>query len=108
MKATNLGDFEELVLMTVCILTDESYAVKIKEDLEERMNKKVNISAVHTALYRMEDKGFLKSSLKGSSNIRGGRRKRYFSPTSAGTAALKQLQELRNSMYQNIPSFSNA
>lgn len=107
MKATNLGDFEELVLMSVCILTEEAYAVSIKNDLEQRLNKKINISAVHTSLYRLEDKGFLKSELTGATNERGGRRKRFFMPTTAGKSALENLKNIRQNMYQLIPMLAN-
>lgn len=108
MKATSLGDFEELVLMSVCILDVQAYAVGIKIDLEERLKKGINISAIHTALYRLEDKGFLTSKMEGATTERGGRRKRYFMPTSAGEEALARLKALRYSMYQQIPGLSNA
>ncbi|MEQ8244438.1 helix-turn-helix transcriptional regulator [Fulvivirga sp.] len=108
MKATSLGDFEELVLMSVCILDVEAYAVSIKMDLEERLKKSINISAIHTALYRLEDKNFLTSKMEGATAERGGRRKRYFMPTSAGEEALARLKALRYSMYQQIPRLSNA
>ena len=108
MKATSLGDFEELVLMSVCILDAQAYAVSIKMDLEERLQKTINISAIHTALYRLEDKGFLTSKMEGATAERGGRRKRYFMPTSEGEKALARLKALRNTMYQLIPSLTNA
>ncbi|MTI40750.1 PadR family transcriptional regulator [Fulvivirga lutimaris] len=108
MKATSLGDFEELVLMSVCILNEQAYAVSIKLDLEERLKKGINISAIHTALYRLEDKGFLTSKMEGATAERGGRRKRYFLPTSEGQRALARLKSLRYSMYQLIPDLSNA
>jgi PadR family transcriptional regulator PadR len=108
MKATSLGDFEELVLMSVCILDVEAYAVGIKMDLEKRLKKGINISAIHTALYRLEDKGFLTSKMEGATAERGGRRKRYFMPTSTGEEALARLKALRYSMYQQIPGLSNA
>lgn len=108
MKATSLGDFEELVLMSVCILDVQAYAVGIKMDLEERLKKSINISAIHTALYRLEDKNFLTSKMEGATAERGGRRKRYFMPTSAGEEALARLKALRYSMYEQIPGLSNA
>lgn len=107
MKATSLGDFEELILMSVCILGAEAYAVSVKLDLEERLQKSINISAIHTALYRLEDKGFLKSKMEGATSERGGRRKRYFMATPAGEEALSRLKSLRQSMYQLIPVLAN-
>lgn len=107
MKATELGDFEELVLMTICVIGTEAYAVNVMTDLENRLGKKINISAVHTALYRLEDKGFLKSELGGVTKERGGRRKRFFLPTATGKSALAKLKLIRERMYQLIPELSN-
>ena len=35
MKKTKLGEFEELVLMTVVVLQEEAYGVEIKESLKK-------------------------------------------------------------------------
>lgn len=107
MKATDLGDFEELVLMTICVIGTEAYAVIVMSELEDRLGKKINISAIHTALYRLEDKGFLKSEFGGVTNERGGRRKRFFIPTATGKSALEKLKVIRESMYHLIPDLSN-
>lgn len=107
MKATELGDFEELVLMSICVIGSQAYAVSVKADLEERLRKKINISAVHTALYRLEDKGFLNSEIGGATKERGGRRKRIFAPTAAGKSAIQRLKLVREEMYRLIPGISN-
>ena len=65
MKEQSLGEFEELVLLMVAALHDEAYGVTILENLEEKQNKKVNISAIHVTLKRLEDKGFVISRYGG-------------------------------------------
>jgi DNA-binding PadR family transcriptional regulator len=65
----------------VAALHDEAYGVAILESLEEKIKKSLNISAVHVALKRMEDKGFVKSRFGGITEERGGRRKKYYSIT---------------------------
>ena len=107
MKATSLGDFEELILMTVLIAGDEAYAVSVKRDLEARLSRKINISAIHTALYRLEEKGFLSSYMGGATSARGGRRRRFFRGTPEGIKALEYLKGLREDMYKLIPSLSH-
>ena len=57
MKDTNLGAFEELVLLAVGSLTDKAYGVAIKEALEKQTGRAPSIGALHSALYRLEDKG---------------------------------------------------
>ncbi|HTE30955.1 MAG TPA: hypothetical protein VK666_11325, partial [Chryseolinea sp.] len=73
-----LGEFEELVLTMVGILKDEAYGNAIVNEIRERIGRDSNLSAVHVTLYRLEDKGLIKSQMGGSTNARGGRRKRIF------------------------------
>ena len=101
-----LGEFEELVLLMVAALHDEAYGVAILENLEEELGKNLNISAVHVALKRMEDKGFVKSRYGGITEDRGGRRKKYYVITAIGKRMLDAQHELRNGIYKRIPKIS--
>ena len=106
MKQESLGEFEELVLLLVAALHDEAYGVAILEKLEEELKKKVNISAVHVALKRMEDKGFVKSSFGGITKDRGGRRKKFYVITALGKRMLDNQYALRVGIYKQIPKIS--
>ena|SRR5688572_15194938 len=103
MKDQSLGGFEELVLLMVAALHDEAYGVSILESLEEKMEKKFNISAIHVALTRMEDKGFVKSRYGGITDNRGGRRKKFYEITALGKRTLDYQFDLRVSIYKQIP-----
>ena len=106
MTQQTLGEFEELVLLMVAALHDEAYGVAILENLEDELGKSLNISAVHVALKRMEDKGFVKSRFGGITEDRGGRRKKYYVVTALGKKMLDSQFELRNSIYKRIPKIS--
>jgi PadR family transcriptional regulator PadR len=106
MKQQSLGEFEELVLLLVAALHDEAYGVAILEQLEEKLKKKVNISAVHVALKRMEDKGFVKSRFGGITEDRGGRRKKFYIITALGKRMLDNQYALRVGIYKQIPKIS--
>ena len=106
MKDHSLGEFEELVLLMVAALHDEAYGVVILENLEKKLGKNLNISAIHVALKRMEDKGFVKSRFGGVTNDRGGRRKKFYVITALGKRVLDAQYELRNSIYKLIPKMS--
>ncbi|HEX5167637.1 MAG TPA: hypothetical protein VFW11_00585 [Cyclobacteriaceae bacterium] len=56
-----LGEFEEVVMLTVAVLHGNAYGVAIKEDIERRLKRNVSVGALRTALRRVEDKGFLES-----------------------------------------------
>lgn len=103
MKGTYLGEFEELVLLSVGILFDDAYGLAIAGELEKETNRTVMISSVHKALVRLEEKGYLKSHMGGATETRGGRDKRLYELTQAGIKVLNQSRELRNAMYKQVP-----
>ena len=106
MKDQSLGEFEELVLLMVAALHNEAYGVSILENLEEELDKKVNVSAVHVALKRMEDKGFVKSRFGGITADRGGIRKKFYVITAIGKRILDSQYALRTNLYKQIPKIS--
>lgn len=106
MSKSYLGEFEELVLTMVGILQEEAYGNAIVEEIKNRVDRDVNLSAVHVTLYRLEDKGYVKSKMGGATNERGGRRKRIFSITNAGLAVLKAMKESRIDLWKLIPQLN--
>ncbi|MCE7993525.1 MAG: PadR family transcriptional regulator [Roseivirga sp.] len=103
MKGTSLGEFEELVLLTVGILYNDAYGLGIRDELEKQTGRNVMISSVHKALVRLEDKGFLSSYMGGATDERGGRKKRLYELTISGKKVLNRSKELRNSMWNSVP-----
>lgn len=98
-----LGEFEELVLLTVAAQHDEAYGVSIHDFLTAETKKKINISAIHVALKRLEKKGFVNSRFGGITEERGGRRKKFYIITALGKKVLDASHNLRTSIYQRIP-----
>ena len=103
MKGTNLGEFEELVLLTIAALMNEAYSVGICDELEKHTGRSVRLGVVHAVLNRLEEKGLVKSKLGEATNVRGGKRKRYYTITSAGKAALIKAKEIRDQLWSIIP-----
>ena len=103
LKRNHLGEFEEIVLLIVSIQHEKAYGLSIAEAIEEELSRSVTLSSVHTALYRLEEKGLVKSTLGGASANRGGRRKRIFSITNAGKESLWQARQNRQKLWSLIP-----
>ncbi len=103
-----LGEFEELVLTLVAALQEDAYGAAIADEIESRMKRDVNLSAVHVTLYRLEDKGYVKSKLGGGTQERGGRRKRIYTITSAGMAMLRVMKEARVDLWKMVPQLKLA
>lgn len=106
MKHKGLGEFEELVLLAVCILNGEAYGISVKREVETHSNRSILLGAVHITLYRLQDKGWLKSELGGNTAKRGDRRKRLFQITDAGMEQLHASQNVRQKMWQLIPQLN--
>ncbi|MFY0625256.1 MAG: helix-turn-helix transcriptional regulator [Reichenbachiella sp.] len=104
MKKYQLGEFEEVVLLTVAVLYDQAYGVSVRHEIEGRLKRKVSVSALQTALRRMEKKGFLESNFGEATAIRGGKKKRYFRVTPFGRQALEYAKDTRTELWEAIPN----
>ncbi|NRB47920.1 MAG: helix-turn-helix transcriptional regulator [Saprospiraceae bacterium] len=98
-----IGEFEEIVLLTVGILEDDAYGVNIKNDIKARLDRKVSVGALQAALRRMEKKGYLTSEQGETTSKRGGRPKLYFRLTALGHTALVESRETRNRLWDAMP-----
>jgi PadR family transcriptional regulator PadR len=98
-----LGEFEEIVMLAVGILYKEAYGIAIIDEIESRLNRKVSIGSLQTVLRRLEEKGYLASEFGEATNVRGGKRKRYFTLTALGSRVLRETQEQRKEMFKAIP-----
>ena len=105
-KGNYLGEFEELVLLSVAALVDDAYGVSILQYIEQETGRNVNISAVHEVLKRLQRKGYLKSKMGGATQERGGRRKRFFQLTVSGRKTLEEAMKLKLQLYKQVPNFS--
>ena len=103
MESHKLGNLEEMVLLLVGVLYGNAYSVSLVEEYSKQTGKNINISAIHTVLYRLEKKGLLKSKLGESQALRGGKRKRLFYITAFGVKTLEELRTLREQLRLQIP-----
>ena len=101
-----IGAFEELVLLAVGYLEKNAYGVTIKETLAEKTGKDPSIGALHSALYRLEAKGYLNSSEGRATNERGGRKKKYYKLTAYGRKVLLEARDLRLSLTRKNPGLN--
>ena len=107
MKNKGIGEFEELVLLAVCILDEGAYGVSVKREVEKHTSRTILLGAVHITLYRLQDKGLLKSKMGGNTEKRGDRRKRLFKITKTGMDQLQTSQDVHQKMWQLIPQLNS-
>jgi DNA-binding PadR family transcriptional regulator len=83
-----LGELEQLVLLSLPALKDDAYAVSIRDHIEARTGISLGRSSVYVTLDRLERKGYVTSVFGEPTPERGGKAKRCFQITAAGTRAL--------------------
>jgi DNA-binding PadR family transcriptional regulator len=103
MKKYHLGEFEEIVILTIAILHKEAYGVSIKEEIESRLERDVSMGALHAALVRLEDKDYIKSFNGETTEDRAGRPRRYFQITALGKKAMEYSRNTREGLWKSIP-----
>jgi PadR family transcriptional regulator, regulatory protein PadR len=104
MQRNYIGEFEELVLLTVAALNGEGYGARIIEELIQHAGRTASLSAVHISLYRLEEKGLVTSQVGGATADRGGRRKRIYTITCDGMHILQEIKDIRDQLWKLIPA----
>ncbi|OEK02212.1 hypothetical protein BFP97_12085 [Roseivirga sp. 4D4] len=109
MTQETISTQEEIVLLSVGSLEPEAYAYGIQKEIKDQAGLSWSLGTIHTILYRLENKGLLKSEMGGASDKRGGRSKRLYSLTAKGYGNVQHIQETRQAMWNklvtNKPSF---
>lgn len=103
MKKYQLGEFEEIVILTIAILHNGAYGVSIKNEIESRLTRSVSMGALHTALVRLEEKGYIKSIDGEATEERLGRPRKYFQITALGKKAIAYSKSTRDELWKAIP-----
>jgi PadR family transcriptional regulator PadR len=80
-------------------LDDEAYGVSIRREIESRTKRQIAVGALYTALDRLEEKGYVTSTLLAPTAKRGGRAKKHFRVTSVGLGALSQSKAFLTRMW---------
>lgn len=106
MSKHHLGEFEEIVMLTVAILYEEAYGIAILEEIEKRLDRSVSIGSLQTVLRRLEKKGLLVSAFGEATPERGGKRKRFFKVTNHGRNVLEATKDQRLALWEAIPKIS--
>ena len=106
MKGTYLGEFQEIVMLTIMFLEDNAYGVKIQEEVSNRLNRNISRGALHAALIRSEQKGFARAQFGSATAVRGGRRKKYYTASESGREAVARARAIREGLWQSISNLS--
>jgi DNA-binding PadR family transcriptional regulator len=102
MTTPTLGTLELATLLAVARLGEDAYGLAVRADLSERTGRDYSVGAVYTTLQRLEDKGFLRSRSSAPLPVRGGRSRRHFSVTAAGSRALRDAERNAAALWAGV------
>lgn len=97
-----IGQFEQAVLVALIRLGKDAYGRAILNEVQERLARDVSAGAVYATLDRLEAKGLASSKLAPGTAIRGGRARRYFTPTGAGVRALNDAKSATDMLWRGL------
>ena len=88
-----LTDFELIILLAILRVGKDAYGVPIAKEIEETGGRVVLLSAIYTALDRLEQNGLVSTLIGDPTPERGGRAKKFFTVTPKGLKAVRQTQK---------------
>lgn len=95
---------EELVLLAVFQMKEDSYLVNVREHLNRNTDKKWTIGNVYVPLDRMSKIGLLESFVGAPNAKRGGKAIKYYRLTREGYQALLEIKKVNDAMWQGFDS----
>jgi PadR family transcriptional regulator PadR len=104
MSSDSIGALELTILLAVARLGDDAYGLAIRQDVSKRTGRDHSVGAVYTTLNRLETKGFVASHATRPTATRGGRSRRLFNVTAAGTRKIREAERVATSIWADVGS----
>src|SRR6186997_3264585 len=98
-----ISNFELMVMLALIRLGDDAYGVPISQEIEEQSGHDVAMGSVYAALERLQDRGFVSSSIGEPTPERGGRAKKYFKVTGKGMKVVQETQQTLTRLWKGLP-----
>ena len=102
MSSDYLGEFEQMVLLTIVRLGEQAFGLAIMDEMDKTAERRPSSGALYTTLDRLERKGLLQSTQGESTPGRGGRRRRYVRVTAEGQRLLARSRSRLLALWDGI------
>jgi DNA-binding PadR family transcriptional regulator len=101
-KAVFLGEFEQLVLLTLLRLGEEAYVLSALKEMSRVAGRSVSRGALYRTLDRLNEKGFVTWDVEEKVEGRGGHPRRRFQVTLSGIAALRASRSTLQKLWEGM------
>jgi PadR family transcriptional regulator PadR len=98
-----LSRIEEILLLAIWKLKDNAYGISIREQVEQDTGTEWMSGAIYAPLNRLKKNGYVRTIQAQNSGGKGGRPRIYYRLTEMGKKKLTALQEVSQSIWQNVP-----
>jgi PadR family transcriptional regulator len=97
----NLGDLQQMVMLAVARLGDQSYGAAIRSELKAVAGRSVSVPTVYVTLVRLEEQGLVES-VEVPREGQSGRARRVFNLTPAGWSALEGARVAMSRLWHGV------
>lgn len=97
-----IGEFEQMVLLTILQLEDDAFALSVLHELDARVGRTVSRGTLYKTLERMEAKGLLEWAEEDGPPERGGHPRRRFAVTERGLEALREARAALEKLWEGL------
>lgn len=102
MSQDYVGEFEQMVLLSIMRLGDDAYGLAIRDELTDVAGRTPSSGALYTTLDRLEQKGLIASRAGEGSRERGGRPRRYVRVTAEGRELLSHSRSTLLALWSGL------
>lgn len=102
----DLTKIEEILLLAIWRLKDNTYGVKIRKYVSQITGKDFTYGNLYSALSQLSKKKYVKKTLGEPTPDRRGRRKIYYTVSPAGVNALKAAREMNEKMWEGVSDYA--
>lgn len=102
MGAEFLGEFEQMVLLSIMRLGEGAYGLAVRDEMAGVTGRRPSSGALYTTLDRLERKGLIRSTDGDTSDSRGGRPRRNLAVTPAGRRALAHSRQALLALWDGL------
>jgi DNA-binding PadR family transcriptional regulator len=102
MSQDYLGEFEQMVLLSIMRLGSDAYGLAVRDELESVAGRSPSSGSLYTTLDRMERKGLVESVAGDTSPARGGRPRRYVRVTAEGRELLTRSRSTLLALWDGL------
>jgi DNA-binding PadR family transcriptional regulator len=98
----SLGELQQLIMLAVARRGPEAYGAAIQDELRAVGHRTVSVPTIYVTLVRLEEEGLVVSSEEPREGQRGGRPRRVFKLTRAGSNALNRARASMSRMWEGV------